>query len=182
MISATSTLSLISLIGISVIIISIITIFSKENIIRAFAFSSLSFLICLIYLLLDAPDVALTEASIGACLTSVIIVIFISKIKESDSQGYSLPRIFLGCITIIFIFAFFIKIEEILPDFGSVNSPLNQGVSQYYIKNTIDEIGISSFVAAILASYRGFDTLGETLVILVAGIGVSLIFGVKNEK
>ena len=49
------------------------------------------------------------------------------------------------------------------------------------IKNTKSEIGINSFVAAILASYRGFDTLCETCVIFLAGISVLLILGLNKK-
>jgi multicomponent Na+:H+ antiporter subunit B len=54
-------------------------------------------------------------------------------------------------------------------------------LTKYYIENTKNDIGIPSIVAAILASYRGFDTLGETSVILIAGIAVILILARRRE-
>ena len=38
-----------------------------------------------------------------------------------------------------------------------------------------------NLVTAVLASYRGFDTLGEVTVVLTAGIGVLLLLG-RREK
>ena len=69
-----------------------------------------------------------------------------------------------------------------IPKIGLLENPIHKGVSDYYIRNTESEIGIPAFVAAILASYRGFDTLGETCVILIAGLGACIIFGVQYEK
>jgi multicomponent Na+:H+ antiporter subunit B len=46
----------------------------------------------------------------------------------------------------------------------------------------VSEIGIPAFVAAILASYRGLDTLCETAVILIASIALCAILGLKDEK
>ena len=46
-----------------------------------------------------------------------------------------------------------------------------------YIERTHDEIGVPNMVTAILASYRGYDTWGETTVIFTAGVGVMLLLG-----
>jgi multicomponent Na+:H+ antiporter subunit B len=62
-----------------------------------------------------------------------------------------------------------------LPLFGNEDSAVLTHVSKYYVDNTSNDIGIPSIVAAILAGYRGYDTLGETTVILIAGIAVLVI-------
>jgi multicomponent Na+:H+ antiporter subunit B len=68
-------------------------------------------------------------------------------------------------------------------DYGSEAGPLHQhAATKHYIENTEKEIGINSIVAAILASYRGFDTLGETLVIFTAGIIVTLILSYRRKN
>ncbi|MGV2433317.1 MAG UNVERIFIED_CONTAM: hypothetical protein LVQ98_08745 [Rickettsiaceae bacterium] len=63
-----------------------------------------------------------------------------------------------------------------LPLYGDANAPIHNNVTKYYNQNTYNDLGITSFVAGILASYRGYDTLGETLVIFAAGICVLFIF------
>ena len=48
---------------------------------------------------------------------------------------------------------------------------------------TTAEIGIPNIVTAVLASYRGFDTLGETAVIFTAGVGVmALLLGRRKRQ
>ena len=52
-----------------------------------------------------------------------------------------------------------------------------QDVAPYYLENTKKHAGIPNVVTAVLASYRGYDTLGEVVVIFTAGIGVILLLG-----
>ena len=136
--------------------------------------------ICLIYLMLDAPDVAMTEAAIGACLTTLILLESVKKLHEHVNYNkYS----FLTLILTTVLAYLMINAGTDIPNYGSAGSPLNAGLpSQHYIKLTQKEVGIDSAVAAILASYRGFDTLGETLVIVMAGLIVTLILDTKVES
>ena len=60
--------------------------------------------------------------------------------------------------------------------YGDPQSPAMQDVP-YYLENTKKHTGIPNVVTAVLASYRGYDTLGEVTVIFTAGIGVILLLG-----
>jgi multicomponent Na+:H+ antiporter subunit B len=50
-------------------------------------------------------------------------------------------------------------------------------VTPRYIEDGKKETGASNIVTAVLADYRGYDTLGETVVIFCAGLGCLLIVG-----
>jgi multicomponent Na+:H+ antiporter subunit B len=65
----------------------------------------------------------------------------------------------------------------VLPPFGSPDAPIHRHVAPRYIADSIAETGVPNIVTAVLADYRGFDTLGETTVIFIAGIGVMLLLG-----
>lgn len=62
-----------------------------------------------------------------------------------------------------------------LPAFGDPEAPATQYTGELYIESVLPDIGIENIVTAILASYRGFDTLGEVVVIFTAGISVALL-------
>jgi multicomponent Na+:H+ antiporter subunit B len=157
--------------------------------------SIFSLILCLLYLALDAPDVAMTEAALGASLTTIIFLNVLKKIKTHSYQkkialkqdeNKNLSNIYNYTPLVICIMMFMILIFGFfeIADFG-IKSNLSNNVSDYYINNTKKEIGIDSFVAAILANYRGFDTLYETCLIFLAGISVSFILargGNNNEK
>lgn len=57
-----------------------------------------------------------------------------------------------------------------LPPRGDIDSPASSHVSPRYIERGLEETGTENIVTAVLADYRSFDTLGETLVIFTAGI------------
>lgn len=68
-----------------------------------------------------------------------------------------------------------------MPDFGDPDAPANHHVAPYYIENSEEEVGVENMVSAILADYRGYDTLGETTVIFTAGVAVILLLGRREE-
>ena len=61
--------------------------------------------------------------------------------------------------------------------YGDPDAPIHHHVAPHYIEHTDDEIGVPNLVTAVLASYRGYDTWGETTVIFTAGVGVILLLG-----
>jgi multicomponent Na+:H+ antiporter subunit B len=127
-----------------------------------------------LYILMYAPDVAITEAAVGACLTTIIPLAVLNLIEKKDivskTHFYFFP--FFICIALWAVLVMYVP--SFMP-YGSLENIINQHVSKYYIMRSGQEIGIPSTVASILASYRGFDTLGETLVVLTAGLSIYLI-------
>jgi multicomponent Na+:H+ antiporter subunit B len=65
-----------------------------------------------------------------------------------------------------------------LPRVGDPGSQPATHVSPRYIERSHEETGAPNFVTAVLADYRGYDTLGETTVIFTAGLACLLILGV----
>ena len=57
---------------------------------------------------------------------------------------------------------------------GDPEAPAHRHVADRYIADAPRETGVPNIVTVVLASYRGFDTLGEVMVIFTAGIGVLL--------
>lgn len=71
------------------------------------------------------------------------------------------------------------------PDWGDPHSPANSySLSQGYITETFPETSVPNMVTAVLADYRGYDTMFETVVIFTAGIAIIAIlrrYGPKNK-
>jgi len=68
-----------------------------------------------------------------------------------------------------------------IPDFGDPQAPAHQHVAPYYIENTEKDFAMPEIVTAILAGYRGYDTLGETTVIFTAGLIVIVLMGERKN-
>ena len=59
-----------------------------------------------------------------------------------------------------------------LPGFSDPQAPIHTHVAPRYLAQAMAETGVPNVVTAVLASYRGYDTLGETVVVFTAGAGV----------
>ncbi len=57
------------------------------------------------------------------------------------------------------------------PGWGDPASPASSRVSVYYIEQSMAQTSVPNMVTAVLADYRGYDTMFETIVIFTAGIG-----------
>ncbi len=122
---------------------------------------------------LDAVDVAFTEAAVGAGISTVLMLSTLALTARHESlnrrpRAIPLIVVFLTGLTLVYG-------TLDMPRFGDPNAPIHSHVSPKYINDTTAEIGMPNIVTAVLASYRGFDTLGEVTVIFAAGIGVLLL-------
>ena len=76
----------------------------------------------------------------------------------------------LGFILVVLMGGLLIYCSLDFPFWGDPHSPASSHVSPYYIENTIRDTSVPNIVTSVLADYRGFDTMFETIVIFTAGI------------
>ena len=138
-----------------------------------------SFLMATLLLIFDAVDVALTEAAVGAGVSTVLMltVIYYTKTTEEEPKHRSIIPIMV-CLAIggLLIYGTYG-----LPPFGASDTPLHNHVSAQYLQRSIPETGVPNVVTSVLASYRGFDTLGEVIVVFTAAIGVISLLKKDNS-
>lgn len=126
-----------------------------------------------LFVSLDAVDVAFTEAAVGAGITTVLFLGALALTGSVEKPAQAKPYISMLVMTVLAAMLIYGTMD--MPRFGDAGAPVHQHVTPEYIRGTETQIGIPNIVSAILASYRGFDTLGETGVIFTAGIGVVLL-------
>ena len=132
------------------------------------------------FTVLDAVDVAFTEAAVGAGVSTVLLLATLALTGHED-HGPRRPA--LGPFVIVALTgAMLIYAVPDMPPFGDKNAPIHTHVSPRYIAETPEAIGIPNVVTAVLADYRGFDTLGEVTVIFTAGIGALLLLPSRRRK
>lgn len=78
-------------------------------------------------------------------------------------------------LAVLFIGIILFWTVEDMPAFGDPQAPATQYTGKLYVDSVLPDIGIDNIVTAILVSYRGFDTLGEVMVIFTAGLAVTLL-------
>ena len=128
-----------------------------------------SFLMASVMIVLDAVDVAMTEAAVGAGVSTVLMLgaLYLTKTEEAKPvHSILLPLFAAGATAAILFWA-----TAEMPLFGAADVPVVLAGPDYMARS-VPETGIANVVTAVLASYRGFDTLGEIVVVFTAGIGV----------
>jgi len=92
----------------------------------------------------------------------------------------------LGLIAVLITGGLLLSAVNDFPDWGDPESPASDyRLSQHYITQTYNETKVPNMVTAVLADYRGYDTMFETVVIFTAGIaiiGVLRRYGPKDPK
>jgi multicomponent Na+:H+ antiporter subunit B len=179
----TSSLILINIISLAFVLVLYFLAREKDSKLSILWLSLFSILSCVIYLIMDAPDVAMTEAALGVCITTVILLRLVKLSEAAHITNClvqeSIVTKLVGLIISVSFGAALIYAGQDLPSYGSSGTAIQSGVQEYYNAHTYHEIGVPSFVAAILASYRGYDTLGETFVIFIAGLCVVMIMNMR---
>lgn len=156
-------------------IIRLRNLFSVVMLSGAFSLLSAGLLVSM-----DAVDVAFTEAAVGAGIATVLYLAAIAltgAVEKPPQQSSFLPLLVMAGLAAILIYG-----TADIPPYGSADAPAHHHVVPEYIAGTETQIGIPNIVSAVLASYRGFDTLGETGVIFTAGAGVLLLLRRRRQR
>ena len=151
--------------------------------------------------ILDAPDVAFTESAVGAGIATVLMLGTLA-LTGTTMKKRKTSRL-LPLIVVTLTGAALIHGTADMRPYGDPEAPIHQYLMPEFIHDTVPSIhraepnhsastshfadskdddgnhhegvGVPNIVTAILASYRGYDTLGETVVIFTAAIGVVLM-------
>ncbi len=127
------------------------------------------------FVVLDAVDVAFTEAAVGAGVATVIMLgtLLLTTSEEKKASGSS-----LGALLVVLVTGAILVYGTLdMPHYGDPDAPIHHHVAPRYTHDSPEEIGVPNIVTSVLASYRGYDTLGETTVIFTAGLGILLLIG-----
>lgn len=169
----------------TILMLFVLSISSARNILYiVLATTLVSIFSTLLYIEIGAVDVAFTEAAVGAGVSTVLLLIitFLTKtIKLNipftayEYNKYMKRKRIFTVLLLIVIFFIFIDVISSIPTMGDIKNPINNYLYNTYISESYNTFEVSNVVTMILGSFRGFDTLGETIVILSASLGVILI-------
>lgn len=131
-------------------------------------FVAFGLLMALAWVRLEAPDVALAEAAIGAGLTGALLMAALARLRAMvpDEEGDTkrLPLRWLPLVVLLPVAAGLGYVVLILP-------PEAAGLGAE-IATHLDSSGVRNPVTAVLLNFRGYDTLLEMVVLLLALLGV----------
>lgn len=148
-------------------------------------FGGFSFISAGLFVVMDAADVAFTEAAVGAGISTVLMLGTLAlcyKFKEEPKEKKPAHKPWLPLAVVLITGTMLIYGTSDIPNFGDPEAPPQTHVAPYYLEKAMSDTGVPNVVTAILASYRGFDTLGEVAVIFTAGVAVLILIGGRRRS
>ncbi|OEF96377.1 Na+/H+ antiporter subunit A [Desulfuribacillus alkaliarsenatis] len=153
-----------------VIVISTIAIpFIQQRVTAIIAVGAIGFMLALLFVVLRAPDLALTQLLVETVMVVLFLLCF-----------YHLPELRRESFTPIFKFtnlviSIAVGVVITITAYSALtlgNQADFQPISQYFIENSYKLAGGLNMVNVILVDFRGLDTLLEVLVLGIAALGV----------
>lgn len=139
-----------------------------------------SFLMATVLLAMDAVDVAMTEAAVGAGISTVLLLSALYLSQSQEARPINKP--WMPAAVSISVGGLIVYGTLGLPEFSDPNAPIHRHVAPRYLNESKTEVDVPNVVTAVLASYRGYDTLGETTVVFTAGAGVIALLRRSRKK
>jgi len=126
-----------------------------------------------LFTVMDAVDVAFTEAAVGAGISTVLLLGTLALVGTEEAPATHSRILPLTVAVLTGAILVFGTLD--MPPYGDPANPAHHHVAPRYLEETPHEIGVPNVVTAVLASYRGYDTLGETTVVFTAAVGVLIL-------
>jgi len=139
-----------------------------------------SFLMATALAALDAADVAMTEAAVGAGISTVLLLGALHLVGSLEAKPAHNPAVPLVVVIVTGLLVVYGTYG--LPAFSDPQAPIHRHVVPRYLEDGPRETGVPNVVTAVLASYRGYDTLGETTVVFTAGVGVIALLRRRRQQ
>lgn len=162
------------LIAMGVAIIHIRELFSAAMLTGIFSLLSAG-----LFTVMDAVDVAFTEAAVGAGMSTILVLATLaltkSEVEKKSKRNWLAITLSFGTGGLLLYGC----LE--MPGYGDITAPVHQHVGAQMLIDSQHDINVPNVVTAILASYRGFDTFGELSVIFAAGVAVTLLLAIRRE-
>jgi len=165
---------------VALLLVALQVIGSRGLLAAIMTFGAFSLVCAGLFITLDAVDVAFTEAAVGA---GVATLLMLAALRRCGGEPEESPRVHWGgLVTVLVLGGLLVWGIRDLPPVGLADNPAHEHVAPRYLEQSGTEIGIPNVVTSVLASYRGFDTLGEVVVIFTAGLGVWLLLSGRRPE
>lgn len=174
---------LVVMVLLTVLIILTLGIIYLKDLLAAVILSGLYSLVsAAIFVTMDAVDVAFTEAAVGAGISTILLLgaLSFTRREQKPQKHTNYPAL----VIVLMTGALLIYGTLDMPPYGDPGSPANTHpeLARHYLEKSKVEIDVPNVVTSVLASYRGYDTLGETAVVFTAAVAVLSLLGLRRRK
>ncbi|MDA3131079.1 Na+/H+ antiporter subunit A [Aliibacillus thermotolerans] len=147
------------------VLAALYVILSTSRVMAVIAVGAVGYMLSLFFVILRAPDLALTQLVVETITTTLfaLCLIYLPKLKKEISRVRVKVTNLLIAIGVGLIFTLIglsVQGHRLLP-------PIS-----HYFEDAYELAGAKNMVNAILVDFRGYDTMFEVIVLLIAGLGV----------
>lgn len=152
------------------LVLAVVAVRAADLLQAVIVLGAYGFTMSLVWSAIGAVDVAYTEAVVGAGAGTVLFLAALLRTSRRRSPLPSRLR-WLALAVVVPVGAVLLMVVQPLPPWGDPASAPAVHVSPRYLTETMAETATPNAVTSVLADYRGYDTLIETVVIFSAGVG-----------
>ena len=166
-----------------VVAVGVLTAVVRDVLTAVVVFAAYSLGLAVLWTLYRAPDVALTEAAVGAGVTTALLLLVISRTgRPASGRALVDPRRIRPrsvAVAALVLVGLGLTVPA-LPPVGASDTPAFGPVPEFYLTDAADR-GVDNAVTAVLVIYRGFDTFGEVAVVFAAAVAVLAVLSRPAE-
>ncbi len=165
----------------ALLVVTGLAVLRQRNLVAVVMLAGIYSLLCAaLYTMLDAVDVAFTEAAVGAGISTVLILGTLALVGGEEKRPARRPL--LPLLIVLLTGGVLLYGMSDMPPLGDPFNPAHHHVAPRYVEESGHEVGMPNIVTSVLASYRGYDTMGETTVIFTAVVAVLLLLSVSKRE
>ena len=155
---------------------ALVAVFTRWLISSVVAVGAVGFLVAIAFLLMGAPDLAITQVVVE--IISLVILVRATIDRDTTVSNYRVEIFAFGAMAVVIAVLLVFSTATLLAihPFGKATLP----VAQHYLDNALKETGAANVVTSVVLDYRAYDTLGEATVIFVAIVGALALLRKKR--
>jgi multicomponent Na+:H+ antiporter subunit B len=157
---------------------AIVAVEVKDLLSSVIAVGAVGFALCLAFLILKAPDLAITQLVVEILCLIILIRATINKDLPLVIEG---RWVFNTVSTLLFVVLFLFFAYHTLKELPAFGSPMMTVVKKY-LEEGVSKTGAVNLVSAIILDFRAYDTLGEATVLFTSVIGIMAILRRPGRK
>jgi multisubunit Na+/H+ antiporter MnhB subunit len=160
---------------------AIYAIHARDLLSSVIACGIVGYSLVLCFLLLKAPDLAIVQIVVDTITLIIMVSVVLDSSREEsylkpDTQGY--VSAITGVLLLGIFLYFFISSVQTLDVLGKSSLRM----AQSYIDGAAQKTGSANLVTGVVFDFRGYDTMGEAVVLVTAVLGVLTILRIKGKK
>lgn len=156
----------------------IVAIEVRDLLSSVIAVGAVGFALCLAFLILKAPDLAITQLVVEILCLIILIRATIRKDIPLVIEG---RWVFNTLSTLAFIAVFLLFAWWALKELPRFGEPLIS-VAKKYLEEGKAKTGAVNLVTAVILDFRAYDTLGEATVLFTSVIGIMAVLRKLGRK